>query len=305
VVLVIVGLLFVFLIPVSNTLRSNQRRAATEQKLQNLQAAINNFVVLHRRLPCPADGTPGTYPTGVEAINASGICTDNAGVPNGQAYGVVPWVSLALTPADAQDAWYNEITYRVGYGLTQAGALDMSYCDPAGTATTNPAPTPPNISLGLCLCSPTQPGYPCPTTFNPGLYTLPSNFVAYKGLDVYDGPNTDPTKQVMNYTNGTGAAYILISHGDNGLGAINIASNGKAVSVTSPANGVSGTLEAANFNSNSPALLVTSGPPPRYIDAPFSDTPDNPPTNYYFDDIIIRPSLLSVIYQAGLGARAH
>ena len=57
VVLVIVGLLFVFLIPVSNTLLSNQRRSATLQTLQNIQAALNNFVIVNKRLPCPANGT--------------------------------------------------------------------------------------------------------------------------------------------------------------------------------------------------------------------------------------------------------
>ncbi len=128
VVLVIIGLLFVFLLPVSNTLLSNQRRSATLQTLQNIQAALNNFAIINKRLPCPADGSLA-IPSGLEGpLTANGDCANN------QADGIVPWVPLGLAPAATLDAWYDQITYRVGYGLTRTGALDMTYCDPGGAA---------------------------------------------------------------------------------------------------------------------------------------------------------------------------
>ena len=282
-VLLIVGLLFVIGLPVSKTAMSNQRRAATVQTLKNIQSALNNYVIINKRLPCPADGSVAT-PTGLEgARDGNGDCT---GVPINQAVGIVPWVPLGLTPADARDAWYNQITYRVGYGLTRSNALDMTSCDPAGTATTNPAPAgAPNISTGACVST-------CSGEFVAANCTSPMNFLLRKGLDVSDG-----TTKVMDYTNYTGAAYILISHADNGYGAINNA----GIYVASAATGVEGTT-LENANRNLAALVVTSGAPPTFIDAPFSDAND---ATKYFDDLIIRPSLLSVITQAQLGPRSH
>jgi len=290
VVLAIVGLLFVFLIPVSNTLRSNQRRAETEQTLKNIQAALNNFVIINKRLPCPADGTDiGTATSGTEKAPAGGgDCTNN------QANGVVPWATLGLTPAAALDAWNDQITYRVGYGLTRtatspscsaaSAALDMSSCDPAGT---RPA-TPGWPACGGGLCDTT-----CTGAFLSSNCTSPANFLANKGLDV----TTDGITKVMDHTKYTGAAYILISHGDNGYGAI----NSSGAYVASATQGVAGTT-LENANRNLSTLVVTSAVTPSFIDAQFSDA--NDPTKY-FDDIIIRPSVLSVITQAQLGPRSH
>ena len=214
-----------------------------------------------------------------------GTCTGN------QANGVVPWVTLGLSPADARDAWFNQITYRVGWGLTRNNALDMSSCDPAGMKAATPG-WPDTVTGGLCDQT------SCTGTFAAANCTSPTSFLANKGLNVF----SDATTQVMNYANYTGAAYILISHGDNGYGAISSAGS----YVAAAANGVKGTLEDANRNL--PTLVVTNGVPPQFIDATMSDAPDNStgtPPNYYFDDIIIRPSLLSVINQAQLGPRSH
>ncbi len=285
VVLAIVGLLFAFLIPVSNTLRSNQRRGETEQKLKNIQAALNNFVIINKRLPCPADGTDiGTATSGTEkAPVGGGDCT------NDQASGVVPWATLGLTAAAALDAWNDQISYRVGYGLTRSGALDMSYCDPAGAA----AATTGWPAAGGGLCATT-----CTGTFSPANCTSPSNFLANKGLDV----TTDGATKVMDHTKYTGAAYILISHGDDNYGAINSA----GVYVASPVSGVSGVPILESNNANLPTLTIPTALPNQpaqpFVDATFSDA-DNPAT--YFDDIIIRPSVLSVITQAQLGPRSH
>ncbi len=103
----------------------------------------------------------------------------------------------------------------------------------------------------------------------------------------------------MDHTIYTGAAYILISHGDDNYGAINSA----GVYVASPVRGVSGTPTLESNNANLATRTITStATTPAFVDAPFSDA-NNPAT--YFDDIIIRPSVLSVINQAQLGPRSH
>lgn len=279
VVLVIVGLLFVFLLPVSNTLMSNQRRAATLQTLNNIQSALNNFAIINKRLPCPADGSLA-IPSGLEGtLNANGDCANN------QADGIVPWVPLGLAPAATLDAWYDQITYRVGYGLTRNGALDMTYCDPGGAATATAGW--PAAGGGLCATT-------CTGTFSAANCTSPTNFLALKGLDV----TTDGTTKVMDHTNYTGAAYILISHGDDGYGAINSA----GVYLATAVRGIGGTPTLEGNNTNLATRTVTSSTWNQFVDAPFSDA-NNPAV--YFDDIIIRPSLLSVINQAQLGPRSH
>jgi hypothetical protein len=76
------------------------------------EAALVEFAMVHKRLPCPADGAAAT---GVEA-EAPGACADQTG-------GVVPWRTLALPPALARDRWGGLIGYRVAGRLTAEGAL--------------------------------------------------------------------------------------------------------------------------------------------------------------------------------------
>ena len=278
----VLALLLAVLLPASQTALSNSRRSATTQKLATIETALINFVMVNKRLPCPSDGTSITGSEG--ARDGSGDCTT-------QANGVVPWLAIGLSLQDVLDAWNNQITYRVGYGLTRSESMNMSYCDPAGTGYTTTGATPlgPNVNLGLCN------SVTCTGTFTAANCTSPQNFLKYKGLDVQSMPSA-PSK-IMDYSNYTSAAFILISHGDNQYGAIN--NNGKPI--TTALSGVIGTtLEDPNVNGAS--LVVTSGAPPVFIDATFSDT-SNPAL--YFDDIIVRPLLFSVITRAQLGPRSH
>jgi type II secretory pathway pseudopilin PulG len=276
VVLAIIGVLAVFLIPTVNVMLSNKTRSESLQKLKNIETAIYNYAIVNRRLPCPANGL---LTVGTEAITGSN-CTSN------QLNGVVPWATIGLSYSDILDGWNNQITYRIAYGLSQASALDMSSCDPAGTANSSTGtPGLPAVSLGLCAST-------CTGTFAAANCTSPQNFLTQKGLDVSNGAT-----KIMDYTKFTGAGFILISHGDNGYGAI----NGARVYQSSAITGTAGTtLEAANLNQAS--LVVTSNAPPVFVDATFSDASD---ATTYFDDIIIRPSLMSVINTVQLGPRSH
>jgi hypothetical protein len=145
------------------------------------------------------------------------------------------------------------------------------------------------LAAGGGLCATT-----CTGTFSAANCTSPTNFLALKGLDV----TTDGTTKVMDHTNYTGAAYILISHGDDGYGAINSA----GVYLATAVRGIGGTPTLEGNNTNLATRTVTSSTWNQFVDAPFSDA-NNPAV--YFDDIIIRPSLLSVINQAQLGPRSH
>ena len=89
----------------------------------------------------------------------------------------------------------------------------------------------------------------------------------------------------------TGAAYVLISHGANRVGGYT--SEGVYLSAS---NGPGpGPLENINFNA---AVPRTVAPNDFYVDADYAE---NPAT--YFDDIVSRPTVISVAMAAGLGPR--
>ena len=117
-VLLIVGLLAAVFLPATNTLLDNNRRKETRAKLEALEQAMVRFVMVNRRLPCPADGDllPGDANQGLEFC---GTVT--------QVNGVVPWRSLGLAQSDATDAWNTLVTYRVWGALTQTVGMDMPW----------------------------------------------------------------------------------------------------------------------------------------------------------------------------------
>ena len=88
----------------------------------------------------------------------------------------------------------------------------------------------------------------------------------------------------------TGAAYVLISHGENRGGGYD--STGTLQAGT-PANGA---LEVPNANNQALPVL-----PATFIDAPFNDSTG--PTR--FDDIVSRPTLMTLLAKAQLAPRAH
>src|SRR5262249_42227923 len=121
----------------------------------------------------------------------------------------------------------------------------------------------------------------------------PTNFLAGpKGITIQDANgnvlmNNNPGAGVPS----TGAAYVLISHGDNQAGAF--PSGGGAVTAT----GVGAQLGTGGEtqNANGQALQAF------YVDNDLVEANDNT----HFDDIVLRPSILSVINAANLGPRAH
>ena len=282
IVVIIMGALFVFLMPLSSCILENQKREITRQKLKNIESAMANYVAINKRLPCPADGTiaPGNANAGVEGARTGGDCTNN------QISGVVPWVTLGLTQADIQDGWYHLITYRAAFSLTRDNVLDMSFCDTAGTK-------------GVDTSSSTAPGGKCWASClgsDMTTCTSPQNYLVGKGFDIRNGSGVN---LIMSGSGSsfTGAAYILISHGGNGYGAYDASGSYIAVGT-----GITGDIEA--FNINGPAVSVTNTLP--LTANTFRDTEFAEGTAaLYFDDHIVRPSVFALIQRAQLGPRSH
>ncbi len=283
-VLVVMGLIAGIGLQATSAFLSNERRRVTTARLAGLDTAFANYVAQNRRLPCPANGiiAAGLPTAGMEQRNVNGTCPAVA-ILNG----VVPWVTLGVSESDAQDGWSNRITYRTvaataapsNVGFTSDQALDMTNCDPAGTAprvsrtlATQPVMTCVQNAVGTCDLAHT-------TTC-----TSPFNYLANRGLQVQDGLGV----VVMDPVVGNGAAYVLISHGDNGFGAYS------SQGVLQAANGSpAGTGETLNRNN----LAIQ----PFYVDALLMDGA----VATHFDDILSRPSLMTLISKAQLGPRAH
>jgi hypothetical protein len=178
---------------------------------------------------------------------------------------VVPWRALGLAEQEATDGWGRRITYRAWTALTADSAMNMSWCDPAGTG---------GLVGGVCNTT-------CTNTVL-GNCTPPGTYTANKGYQIRNVAGT-PIMDVP----ATGAAYVLISPGESGGGGYTSAG------VQSPSASTDGTEEQKNY----PSLIIQ----PYYVDDQISDVAGTT----HFDDVVLRSTVLNAVTRAGLGPRAH
>jgi type II secretory pathway pseudopilin PulG len=290
-VLLIGGLAFGMVITATSSMREGTQRSTVRTQLDTIDAALANFVAQYKRLPCPANGTvaSGAVGAGQETLSPGpppatlppiGTCN-----PNNQSNGIVPWVTIGLSEADVTDPWGGRISYRVDPALAGGGPLprlmNMSNCDPSSNLG--------GVAVGGGCKVPAP-----PCTANAGC-TSPTEFLLNKGLDVWDGVNGAIGWNVRqnNRGAGTGAAYVLISHGVSGTAAYN------SLGLLQPGNITAGTDELPNRNNVALVLPATLGS--TYRDAPMNDRA----TAAHFDDYLSHPTIMSVLIKANLGPRAH
>jgi prepilin-type N-terminal cleavage/methylation domain-containing protein len=261
-VLLIVGLLASVFLPATNAMLDNNRRKETRAKLEALEQALLRFVIVNRRLPCPANGAlaAGNVEQGLEQPHpGTAVCT-TAALTNG----VLPWRTLGLSQDDVTDAWNTMVSYRVWAGaavaassLTRPDGMSMTGLDPA-TETPQIQAFLQASGFRICSANPCAPG---------------------------------AAAELSSSTGMTGAAYVLISHGANRVGGFSTegvylgAANGPGP----------GPLENINFNAAPPR---TATPTDFYIDTSYAENPAA-----YFDDIVLRPTVMSVVQGASLGPR--
>lgn len=293
IVLAIVAVAAFMLLQAGVGLRENERRKAVRVTLDAADTALVQFVATNKRLPCPADGriASGLANAGVEQVSGAGACN-----PVTQQFGVLPWVTLGLTETAALDPWAGRLTYRVDPLLAGraplAALMNMSQCDPAAIG--------PVGAGGACLAA----AAPCAGS---AACTSPGSYLADKGLDVWDGRSGFATRQ-NNRAAGSGAAYVLISHGPGGSAAYNSAG------VLQPGN-TTLNLDDEGPNRNNQAVVPAGTSVTAYRDAPLNDNPVLKPTvpgpvlppdaQFYFDDYLSHPTIMAVLTRASLGPRAH
>lgn len=270
VVLVILALVATTVMPIGSAFIDINNRKTTITKLAAIESAFVGYVAINGRLPCPADGTLSSTDA-----NAGKELGSVVGCTNNQINGVVPWVTIGISEADASDEWNMRITYRAGNHLWVANGMDMNKCDPAGTEA---AVATPKLCSATCSAS------------NLTLCTPPNLFLqSGKGISIRDAVGGNVLMDSTTTPTG-GAAYVLISHGKNAAGGFHF--GGGALTDTSSA----GSNELSNSNGTAIAFPGTY-----FVDREPSDSPGAA----YFDDIVVRPSIMKVAQQAQRGPRAH
>ena len=268
VVLLIFGFVLAMAAAVTRGILASQNRSLTTSRMAGVDSALMQFVQQQKRLPCPADGSLDSSNNNAGAEggrNAATGCTGN--LQNG----VVPWRALAISENDATDGWGRRLTYRLDPTLGADGGMDMSWCDPAGTG---------GLVGGKCSTT-------CTST-SPGNCTPPATFLANKGLTVKTVAGVvvmDPTAAVP-----TGAAYVVISAGETGGGGYLNSGTLGASTVTD------GNEELKNYASQPYVVGVTY-----YLD----DSTNTTSGATHFDDVVSRPSVLSLANKASVGPRSH
>ncbi len=179
------------------------------------------------------------------------------------ANGVVPWRTLGLAQGDATDAWNTLITYRVW----------------AGAAVAADALTQTN-GMNMSILDPAVAGAV-------GGWLSTRGFRACSGNPCAAGAAVE----LATRTNLTGVAYVLISHGANRVHGFT--TDGIYLAT---ANGPGpGPLEDINRNQ---LATRTAAPNDFYIDSELAESP-----TAYYDDIVLRPTVMAVAMAAGLGPR--
>ncbi len=267
--------------------RKLNRQTGLGTNLSKIDTALANFVSQNKRLPCPADGSI-----------ASGLPNagrETASPCNSQTKGVVPWVTIGISEIDAADPWNGRITYRVDPALAGLAPLlmNMSNCDVSGSG---------GIAAGGACRVPT------PTCVsNPATCTSPASFLNGKGLDVWDGIGGAAgwAARTNNRVTGTGAAYVIISHGSTGAGAYNSSGNYQLGTISPiPKIPGPGTQPAGNDeipNLNNQAIALPGSQANTYRDAPM----DVSRTATNFDDYLSHPTITSVLDKVSLRERIH
>lgn len=267
VVLALLGIILTMGAEFVGSYRQEQHQEEVRREMDVIESMIVNFVAQNRRLPCPANGTQTTGATvGRESRTGTFQCTGD------QANGVVPWVTLGISADAATDPWGNLYTLRVAANSVRhdGGSCDSSTTGTVLVATAGRADGEANDGMFL--------GAVCEAgTIGQGLRGM-----GLEVVDAYDSNTAlmDPTPS-GNTAIPTGAAYVLISHGPNRLGALTIA--GQSTEATT-----SGTAE---HNNRAGATAHASG----------SGTYSAGPPGADFDDTVRYMSIFQLASRAKLG----
>lgn len=247
----IIGFLVSTIASVGSMQIQQQRVRDTQMRLEFIATAIEQYVLEYNHLPCPADPTlaygqnnvgvsqriSDTYAAGADVNNCRNVTKFQPTATGANiAIGTVPYVSLGIASAAAEDGWGNKIMYVVDQDLTVTGTKwDTSPSNRPGFLNNGPADVNNVPDFTLSTPAATPPSFDIRNYEGAG--TVGSIHILNQGgTDITyitspyrhnNTPTTDtttpPVPAQLNALNpsplANGAAYVLISYGPNGSGA--------------------------------------------------------------------------------------
>ncbi|MEQ1887776.1 MAG: prepilin-type N-terminal cleavage/methylation domain-containing protein [Alphaproteobacteria bacterium] len=179
IVLAILGLLLGGASMLLQPVLDNNKRTETRARLKSIEDALTIYAATNFDLPCPSNPALGPG-SALNGVEANPVTVCNAGA-NPMASGGVPWQTLGLSEADVLDGWGRRISYAVTGNLADATGA------PPATAPLN-----------------------CPAN---GFSLILRGKLENRGAN-----NAAIGAAALGAADAARAAYVLISHGENGVG---------------------------------------------------------------------------------------
>lgn len=255
VIILVAAVMIAMSIAFALSIIATSRQIETNHKLKLIKEAIAEYAVMNNRIPCPAQALRvGNANYGFE--NGTGTL----GQPNfscGSNNGMVPFRTLGISENLALDAWDNPITYAVSRAFTLS-TVDAQRSVHVNCLTrewfyTNGRPMNIVATPAIIDAAPLNPekaGFCC-AGFDNTLAPLNSNLIVedqtgntvlaesrttatpatntdlFRADEIHRASIIDPTDYPPQNWNPNGIAYVLVSHGSNGLGAFNLETNAR------------------------------------------------------------------------------
>lgn len=285
----ILGIILAFSISLYSRATEQAKVQTTYDRMDAIVQALSVYVETADRIPCPADPAVNTSMFGWErGVTAASVQVGAGRFPTGACdatnrAGIVPFLTLGLSDQTARDGWGNYFTYAVSPVFSRSNdqtgtAADTGKihgrCRHAGWASRFDSFNRNAVKARFCCADQLAPTYDvntdlvirataggtvispqrtAGTTANYDLIYVTTTKKA--GTDIYPVIDTTPIEA---------PAFVLVSHGKNGLGAY--LGNGTAAKYSAPV--TANEIE----NANGDGVFVDS-------------TPSSAPASYY-DDIV-------------------
>jgi prepilin-type N-terminal cleavage/methylation domain-containing protein len=249
----VVGAIFSFL-SVEHTQQAEEVTKVREQKIAN---ALAYYAQMHNVLPCP--GLPDDPIQGNSHVAVCLTQTDRTGI--------VPYRVLGLSQEDVTDGFNRPISYTLSATAALPGLMSEAACRTSSWMTGSTAPPNINYNKSLFCCPDLSAGLMMQIYIDPVTH-VSATTLQTPGSGAYSGPNTMSLLQ-STMTTQDYFAYILVSHGKNGLGAFNFCQPGAVCNHSRSDTSNAGDSEKENANNDDifvDAMQNTGSPPSAYYD---------------------------------------
>ncbi|MBN66229.1 MAG: hypothetical protein CMM94_01505, partial [Rickettsiales bacterium] len=127
VILLLLGVMMGFGLEAITSRNVDENLTSTQERLQEVEAALTQYALRNDRYPCPAPGVArddANFGQSVNATGAGNCAGTNISRNGGVAIGTIPVRELGLSNSFATDAWGNLLTYAITEASTQTDGVE-------------------------------------------------------------------------------------------------------------------------------------------------------------------------------------